>query len=300
MAIAAAGLLFTMIPGARRGLAQEQREAFCDRELRTDCIPDSIEIEFDDNRYSVIDLPAFEEGLVVDATVVFLTLSAQLQGWSYAVSHDPSVLEIVPGSLTVDGTDAGATINDGFNVAIPVGSKDRDGEDPSGFISAVVLSFVERVHLPSPRRNSVARVSYRVIGEPGPDGTSVRIEDNKLFNRPSPPMAINLTAGGTAYLPETLVHGVMRLAPEEPEPFMRGDPDGNCGINISDAIVIAGVLFGFADQPFDCNDILDADDDGITAIPDIVAVLEWTFGRGPPLPPPCFPVAEWIRRARTS
>jgi hypothetical protein len=59
-------------------------------------------------------------------------------------------------------------------------------------------------------------------------------------------------------------------------PFRRGDPDGNGGVNITDAVRILNVLF-LGLGTIDCSDAADSDDNGAVNITDAVRILNVLF-----------------------
>jgi hypothetical protein len=68
--------------------------------------------------------------------------------------------------------------------------------------------------------------------------------------------------------------------------FQRGDADGNEKINVSDAVWIIQVIVGNFTAAYDCEDALDADDNGVLEVEDAVPVLQWVFQRGSALDEP--------------
>jgi len=70
--------------------------------------------------------------------------------------------------------------------------------------------------------------------------------------------------------------------------FFRGDADGNDRVNVSDAVLILMSLVGALPRRFECEDVLDADDDGQLLMTDGIHLLNWKFNAGPALPAPFF------------
>jgi hypothetical protein len=72
--------------------------------------------------------------------------------------------------------------------------------------------------------------------------------------------------------------------------FIRGDADGNCGVEITDAVFTLNFLFGGGRTP-PCLDAADADDGGSIDITDPVFSLNYLFlgSREPPAPGPHAP-----------
>ncbi len=68
--------------------------------------------------------------------------------------------------------------------------------------------------------------------------------------------------------------------------FLRGDADSSSVLNVTDAIRILHVLFLPDPPPTECQDALDANDDGRVNLSDAVVILEFLFRRGRQLPEP--------------
>ena len=66
--------------------------------------------------------------------------------------------------------------------------------------------------------------------------------------------------------------------------FLRGDADGNLRINVIDAIL--SVPIGEQPGRRDCNDAMDADDDGRLTVLDTVAIITYIFAGSTELPAP--------------
>lgn len=89
-----------------------------------------------------------------------------------------------------------------------------------------------------------------------------------LFATPFPPLAGKLAAGEGAR-------------------FLRGDANGDCLIEVSDAIFALRSIF-LGTSPFPCRDAADADDDGAVDVTDGIFILDYLFlsGAVPPAPGP--------------
>lgn len=77
-------------------------------------------------------------------------------------------------------------------------------------------------------------------------------------------------------------------ATPDPE-FKRGDADRNGSVELVDAITVLDALFGIEDEAIDCEDALDANDDGRLGIQDAVVILLYLYtesGSSPPEPGP--------------
>ena len=62
--------------------------------------------------------------------------------------------------------------------------------------------------------------------------------------------------------------------------FRRGDVDGDCTVNITDAVFLLASLFQGGQEP-PCEDAADANDDGRPNLSDAVYVLGYLFSGGP-------------------
>ena len=300
-------------------------EAFCEGER---CTPSRLELVIGDDVNGGSGFSgSLRVGDDIRTTVVLDTRAGPVAGWSYGVVHAPSIFDIQESSCEADGdafvcgTDADAArIDPSFNVSTVVDGP--DGER-SGFVSAVVLSFVQPSNLPDDQRNSLARVSYRVVQVPQ-EPTLIRFVDGVLSSG-GPPVGIVITIGIESFRPAILVHAEIehvgstedsvdlctdgidndgdglldcddadcQAIPEvqvaclPPEPrFIRGDTDDSSRINVTDAVVLFLALFAGLVPDFDCLDARDVDDDGSRSLTDGIVLLDWLFRQGPVLPPP--------------
>lgn len=67
-------------------------------------------------------------------------------------------------------------------------------------------------------------------------------------------------------------------------PFIRGDADSDGVISISDAVLIMEVLFAY--RHADCLDALDANDDGVVDLTDVIDLIFFLSYPETGLPPP--------------
>jgi hypothetical protein len=73
---------------------------------------------------------------------------------------------------------------------------------------------------------------------------------------------------------------------DQPEPFRRGDVNADGRLDISDAIVAVQNIFFRRLVFVDCDNALDANDDGALTVADPTWLLAWLFATGPALPSP--------------
>src|SRR5262245_60809982 len=110
------------------GAQEEKVRTACDTTLPANkcpgadclCVPDTLEVTFDGDSKSTLELDPVTVGAELTATVVMDTKADKVQGWSFGVDHDDAflTLEAVKDvNPTVDGTDAAVAKAGGFAVA---------------------------------------------------------------------------------------------------------------------------------------------------------------------------------------
>ena len=203
--------------------AQEKERVGCDPALPQNkcpgldcvCTEDTLEVTFDGDTLSTSLVDRI--GAKFEPVVMIETVSERLQGWSYGVIHDEGVLALEAASI--DDTDAGARFQGGFNATRidvetctnPADPKCAESRPGGGWLSAVVLSLTEPVHL-GLKRNSVARARYTARALPGNEGTLITLS-NRVKVRGSPPAEITFTIAGKGRVPRKLVDGRLLPAP---------------------------------------------------------------------------------------
>lgn len=201
--------------GASLTAQQNNVENFCDPGARDDCIPDTLEIVFVPGGTSEFVYDPFVAGTQIDCEALSETKTANVQGWSYAVAHDDAFLTLIEDTVTTVGTIVDpdhpntVTIPPNFDVTNAV---------PGGWISAIVLSFIQPTQLPLDTRNSIAKASYTLTADAGVDGTLIKYVDDQIGAPGSPNTAINITVDGVAKLPETMIQGLVRFGGGGPPP----------------------------------------------------------------------------------
>ena len=190
------------------------------------CTDDALEIVFDSG--SSTHGGPVEVGTEVPIQVVMDARSTGIQGFSYAVKHDPEFLSLIPESVTTAGTildpeSPGAVVTD-YHF-------DASNDVPGGFISAVVLSLMEKREMP-PGRNGICRATYRVTAKP--ECSVIRIVHHQLRVPGSPPVAVNITAYGRSLQPRTLRQGLVGAGIWRETCDDRADNDGNGLVDCED------------------------------------------------------------------
>src|SRR5262249_40015958 len=146
-------------------------------------------------------------------------------------------------SVTITATKAGELVSGGFVVA----AKDHilecspdslpgDCIPDTGFISAVVMSFVQPVELPL-GRNSLCKARYQAKPAffDARQSFSTTIAFSEQLRLPnSPTVTINITVNGRSRQPRTVIDGSLTSSKHL---FHRGDPSANGRIDVSDAVL---------------------------------------------------------------
>ena len=184
------------------------------------CSQEVVEVTFDGDTASNLTVDATRAGQPLTITVMLDTKSAPLQGWSYGVAHDETVLLLE--EVTLEDTDAKKTFRDGFHnttleqVETCLEPKDRNcakSRPGGGWISALVLSLTSPAELPL-GRNSLAKATYVLEKLPGQAGTRIEVTD-RLLRAGSALVLINLTVDGKSRRPSKVIDGF--IEPEPPE-----------------------------------------------------------------------------------
>ena len=163
------------------------------------CSDDGLEIVFESGS-STHDDP-LDPGTEIPVRVVLDARSEGIQGYSWAVKHDPEHLALLPESVTTSGTIIDPEHPD---TAVNVQSFNATRAVPGGFISAVVLALFEKREMPL-GRHVICRAAYRV--ENAAPCTVIRFVHLQLATPGSPRVALNVTAHGQSKQPRHLRHG---------------------------------------------------------------------------------------------
>jgi hypothetical protein len=257
------------------------------------CAPDTFEVIFGTDKMSTdsvlqyTTLPADP----IDVTIVTDTKSYWVQGWSYGVMHDTSLLTIL--EATIGGTDAQWGLIGGFD-ATTIDVERCDDEKCAnrtkggGFVSAVVLGFKGSARpLVSNQRNSICKVKYKVDEDVGVAGTYLEFTD-LLFISGRDLFETYFEANGRTKKWTNATDGWVKKASGEAR-FRRGDANDDGKVDIADPVWIINefVRQGPATK---CQDAADANDDGRMDLSDVMYLIGWQF-RGQSAPPAPGPFA---------
>ena len=194
--------------------------------------------------------------------IVASTSPDPLHAFSFGLCHDP-----VQGSVQqLDlGADLQPTAPEFVDVVI----------EPGGWTAAVVMSFLNAQPFPAGSEQRVIEAQYEV------DLTSPLgfTEFCLCETIGDPPLAIRMvTEAGEAVWPQ---FDCFPLVIVDPVFFVRGDCNGDGGINVADAVYLLDFLF-IGSVVLPCEDAGDIDDDGALNIADPINYLAYLFSGGPP------------------
>ncbi len=196
------------------------------------------------------------------------------QGFSFGVSHDPSILTVVGGG----GAEIIENLNNGTGADFLDISLFSDG-----FTCGCVYSFLGTATIQFATTTELVTASYEtvpaaLIGETA-DVTTVLSISNSLG---SPPVQLVVVVNSGAQ-GAVGIDGSILLTPQVGG-FVRGDTNGDSLINLADAITLLDALF--LGGVLNCLDAADTNDDELSNIADGVFLLTYLFSGGPPPPPP--------------
>jgi len=207
-----------------------------------------------------------------------------VQGWSLSIAHDTALVELVDGP-TIDGTDAGALLTDGF--AKTEIADDGQGRE-QGFVSSVVLSSTQPVTLDPARAQSIVRVTYLVTDHPGADADAGERDEGIRFRDglegSGQPVRNELTIDGRTARPRRQTElDIRRISPGNS--FLRGDANDDGKVDLADAVwFLNDLVRGGPETP--CRRACDVNGDGKLDVSDAVYLAAYRFQHGPAIPAP--------------
>ncbi len=209
-----------------------------------------------------------------------------LFGFSFGVAHDPALLHVEePVVMTQKLVDDLGQEPEFVRVnVIP----------DSGFTAGVVFSLEppgsDLLSLQHNQGNPTTPV-FEATYTPGPqaaDGISTELTFSNELGSPPVEVLFDL---GDELVPETRGAAVEITQDILEIPFRRGDINGDGRYVISDPVLLLRVLFSGEQLDYDCNEALDANDDGDPENPrinvaDAIYLLSYLFLSGPEPPAP--------------
>jgi hypothetical protein len=277
----ARGFLSIAFAAGIAGSLQAVEEPFCDPGAQPDiCIDSVLSIRFVGTGTS--EFPSCCPGEEIQAMLAIDVMDEGISHFSFGMKHDPSVLEVpqpLPGACpedewfnsspscnpTIFGTDLL-----GMRAHPWCGAHPCDG----GIYAGCAYDF-QKHEFPLGPNFSLAHITYRVIADPGPEGTKLSFTDE--LNPPgSPPVTVSLTTMGKSKRPRVVNNAMIYGGGAVPR-FSRADANGDGKTGIADVVVIVENLFAARLVFFDCPDMLDVNDDGALNVSDPILLAAHLF-----------------------
>jgi hypothetical protein len=218
--------------------------------------------------------------------------SGEVWGFSLSVDFDEEVLHAARVEQVFRKPDGSAWDFERFAVSSSNEAPGNAGVDEGFIAGAGVFSLDERVTLPADADNEVLAFHFDVLPGAPLGTTEIRFVNGAVMPSGSMPLQNVVVAGepmGTAR-PETettpvFIVGRLQIVPDI-SIFIRGDANGDGGVDISDALATLGFLFLESGEQPRCLDAADSNDDGKVDVSDSLATLGYLFLGLEPLPPP--------------
>ena len=189
-------------------------------------------------------------------------------------------------AATVQGTMAAHETDDppGLRVVGFESTQLASDGDVQGAVSAVLLSAIRLVELPTDRASTVLRLEVEAShpGDPPVHSASLYIRDG-LRGSSTTAVANLVTVEGASRAVRFDVHPIRVLSSSSR--FRRGDANDDGRVDISDSIFVLSHLFLGGDTP-PCRDAADADDNGALELTDGVFINTFLFLGGNARPAP--------------
>jgi len=228
---------------------------FCD----VPCDPPLVPPLSTEHRFEMLVAPPLPQFLALS---IASTSPDPLHAFSFGVCHDPSEGSVQQLDL---GVDLQPNPPDFIQVVI----------EPGGWTAAVVMSFLNSQPFPAGSEQRVIEAQYE-IDLTSPVGFTEFCPCETIGD---PPLAIRMvTEAGESIWPEFECFSLVIV---DPIFFVRGDCNGDGGINVADAVYLLDYLF-IGSVVLPCEDAGDIDDDGALNIADPINFLAYLFSGGPP------------------
>lgn len=269
--------VFTLL--VARDLHAAER-TFCQGE---ECTPDNFKVRFGNLGEERSTTQALA-GEIIELRVTIDVVS-EVQGWNFGLSHDTSKLEII------EATSESLGLPETFFNATVISMPDNNGNPSPGLVSGVILAInAQGQEMLTPGDEvMVLTARYRVIGELDEEDPSfIQFTDNLRPGPGAPKTITALTIGEQTRPPAKVVDGevLARKGNNDAMPFNRADCNGDGRVNFTDVIVNANNIFLGKNVFFDCDNMLDANDDGLLDGSDPIRILDWFFVGDQTIPEP--------------
>jgi hypothetical protein len=220
---------------------------------------------------------------------LIIRADAEVQGYHFSIDFDEEVLQAVELEAVwqkppeADPEYAFLSLEIDNSSEIP-GSA---GVDEGFVVGAAVFEFTRPVTMPANTDNEAVRLTFLARADAPVQSTAIRFLDGSQGSgRPVPNKIIAYDVMVTPEVANSFVfvNGVCHVQPDITV-FIRGDSNGDAGVDLSDAVTTLDYLFIGNRRPH-CYDAADADDDGVLDITDPVFTLNHLFLGGSEPPPP--------------
>ncbi|MEM7263050.1 MAG: dockerin type I domain-containing protein [Planctomycetota bacterium] len=207
-----------------------------------------------------------EVNFTANMTLTSPDVALGAQGWSISVKNNGAELN----EVTVQGTVA-ADVNDdppgirntGFEVTEKVDPARNEGQQ--GFVSALVLSFIMPITLPTNQVDTIAIATYTATVGDAESTVELKFESGLVGS--GQPVENNVTVDGASLLPVQGSSEVVLAPPPPPEDCTTpGDEDGDGDADCADSDCV-GIAPCEATE-MSCDDGIDNDADGLTDMDD--------------------------------
>lgn len=263
---------------------------FCEGEF---CAPDTLSVRFGD-RFGPTAFHAGDHVPIGQEMDVVVTVRAEslIQSFSLGVAMDPDEVEILSAELSEEVRELNPFFDE---IHLAVGRGDdlnsTPETDPTRY-GVVAATFIPNPgparFLPVGSNVPLLRAKIRVVGNTLP--IELEFTDDLVPNIGAPQTATNFTINGASRPPALVEDGSIQFGIARRR-FRRGDVNGDGRISIADPVLIVQATFEHRALTFDCDDMLDVDDDGTLTTSDPIALLRWMF-LGEPSPLEQFPACD--------
>ncbi|MEM7165634.1 MAG: hypothetical protein AAF581_09220 [Planctomycetota bacterium] len=243
--------------------------------------PTATMAQFDDRYQLSLDASVAAPGDTVSVSVSYDAVNAtqgsplDLLGWSYGVCSDATLVTVAG---VVDGFTS-ATVSHGGPPAF--NAIDISPNPGTGFTVGVVVDFATATL--SPGTGYELNVATYDLN-PAVQNATASLDFCDTLSTPTVQTLV-VELGGAPVVP-VQTSGSIAITSLAATEFIRADVDGNGGVNLVDAILLAQALFQTG-TPLACEAAGDVDDNGILdPLPDLLALLAYLFQGGSPPPPP--------------
>ncbi|MEM7263003.1 MAG: hypothetical protein AAF488_13505 [Planctomycetota bacterium] len=217
-----------------------------------------------------------DSGTPVSAPVTLDSSEFDIYGFSFGLSHDSAVVDLVDISA---GADTAAA--DFFHVETAPANGD------GGVVAAILSTAAPLEFLAQFGSYEVAIFQYDVAAGAATDDSSALSFVGNLQPAPTSPETPLLISLGQDGIEPVTTNGAITvgITTGGGPLFVRGDANSDGTVDVSDGVFTLGFLFSGGDTPA-CLSSCDGNDDGGVDVSDAVYILGFLFSGGDPIPAP--------------